>query len=89
MGAAIPLWADFTGYDLRRLAEASRDARQTQRLLALATIHDGGSRSQAAKLGGVTLQIVRDWVVRFTGQRSAIILRRVRNGKRRIELLVG
>lgn len=65
MGAAIPLRADFTGDDLRRLAKASRDARQTRRLLALATIYDGGSRSQAAKLGGVTLQIVRDWVMRF------------------------
>ena len=68
MGAAIPLRADFTGDDLRRLAKASRDARQTRRLLALATIYDGGSRSQAAKLGGVTLQIVRDWVVRFNAE---------------------
>ena len=68
MGAAIPLRADFTGDDLRRLAKASRDARQTRRLLALATIYDGGSRSQAARLGGVTLQIVRDWVVQFNAE---------------------
>lgn len=34
-------------------------------LLAIATILDGGSRSDAAKVGGVTLQIVRDWVLRF------------------------
>lgn len=26
---------------------------------------DGGSRSDAAKVVGVTLQIVRDWVLRF------------------------
>ncbi|MEM7670461.1 MAG: IS630 family transposase [Pseudomonadota bacterium] len=68
MGAAIPLRADFTGDDLRRLAKASRDAGQMRRLLALATICDGGSRSHAAKLGGVTLQIVRDWVVRFNAE---------------------
>jgi len=31
----------------------------------LAAIYDGGTRSEAARLGNVTLQIVRDWVVRF------------------------
>jgi len=36
-----------------------------RRLLALAVIYDGSSRTQAAEVGGVTLQIVRDWVVRF------------------------
>jgi hypothetical protein len=34
-------------------------------LLALAEIYDGASRSDSALIGGVTLQIVRDWVVRF------------------------
>jgi len=33
--------------------------------LALALIYDGGSRTQAAEAGGVTLQVVRDWVLRF------------------------
>ena len=28
-------------------------------------IYDGGSRSNAARLGNVTLQIIRDWVIRF------------------------
>ena len=43
MGAAIALRADFTADDLRALAKASRDARQTRRLLALAAIYDGGA----------------------------------------------
>ena len=30
-----------------------------------AAIHDGASRSEAARIGAVTLQIVRDWVLRF------------------------
>ena len=38
------------------------------RLLALAEIYDGGSRSDAARIGGVTLQIVRDWVLRFNAR---------------------
>jgi transposase len=31
----------------------------------LAAVYDGASRSEAAEIGGVTLQIVRDWVVKF------------------------
>ena len=65
MAAAIELRGDFTGDDLRRLARSGRDAKQVRRLLALAVICDGGTRTQAARVGGVALQIVRDWVVRF------------------------
>lgn len=35
-------------------------------MLSLAAILDGGSRSDAAKASGVTLQIVRDWVLLFS-----------------------
>jgi transposase len=35
------------------------------RLLALASIYDGGSRSDAARIGDVGLQIIQDWVMRF------------------------
>ena len=65
MAAAIELRGDFSGDDLRRLARASWDAKQVRRLLALAVIRDGGSRAEAARTGGVGLQIVRDWVVKF------------------------
>ncbi len=65
MAAPIPLCSDATATELRRHARRTRDASQARRLLALAEIYDGGSRSEAARIGGVTLQIVRDWVVRF------------------------
>ena len=65
MAAAIGLRTDFDGAELRRLARCSGDANQTRRLLALAVVYDGGRRSEAAVVGGVTLQIVRDWVLRF------------------------
>ena len=68
MAAAIGLRGDFTGDELRRLARSSRDAKQVRRLLALAAIRDGGSRTEAARIGGVGLQIVRDWVVRFNAE---------------------
>lgn len=37
----------------------------SRRLLALSVICEGGSRSQPASIGGVGLQIIRDWVERF------------------------
>ena len=68
MGSAIALRDDFSAQDLRRLAKASKDADQSRRLLALALIYAGGSRTAAAWLGAVELQSVRDWVLRFNGK---------------------
>lgn len=79
--ATIELRADFGADDLRRLAKGSRDARQTRRLLALAVIYDAGSRSDAARIGGVGLQIVRDWVLRFNAEGPAGLIDRKAPGK--------
>src|SRR5271166_4414244 len=68
MAAPIPLRSDFDAALLRRLSRQSRDPDQIRRLLALAEIDDGGSRSDAARIGGVGLQIVRDWVLRFNAK---------------------
>ena len=65
MAAAVGLRDDFTAAALRRLAQTRREAGQVRWLLALAVIYDGGSRSEAARIGGVGLQTVRDWVLRF------------------------
>ena len=48
-----------------RIAKRAKDGPRARRLLALATIHRGGARSEAAKIGDVTLQIVRDRVLRL------------------------
>jgi transposase len=61
----IPLRSDFNASELRALARKTKDGPQARRLLALAAIYDGGTRTEAARIGGVTLQIVRDWVLRF------------------------
>ncbi|HTT78753.1 MAG TPA: helix-turn-helix domain-containing protein, partial [Stellaceae bacterium] len=71
MGAAIGRREDVTAAQLRALAKQSEDAAQTRRLLALAAIGDGGSRSAAAKLGGVGVQTVRDWVLAFNAEGPA------------------
>lgn len=68
MGAAVKLRADFDGPSLRALAKRSRNGAQARRLLALAEIYDGARRTDAARLGGVGLQIVRDWVIRFNAE---------------------
>jgi len=65
MGAAIGLRKDFSAEALRAIARRAKDGPQARRLLTLAAIYDGATRSEAAKIGDVTLQIVRDWVLRF------------------------
>jgi transposase len=64
----IALRADFTAEHCRSLARKTKDAGQARRLLALASIYEGAPRTEAAKIGGVTLQIVRDWVMKFNAQ---------------------
>jgi transposase len=68
MAAAIGLREDFDGLALRGLAKKTRDGNQIRRLLALAEIYDGGSRGDAARIGGVGLQTIRDWVLRFNAR---------------------
>ena len=72
MRAGIALREDYDAARLRSLAKATRDAGQSRRLLALAEIYDGGSdggsRTKAARVGGVGLQTIRDWVVRFNAR---------------------
>ena len=53
MSIPVPLRRDFDAPGLRRLARSSKDANQARRLLALATVYAGGTRTQAAEMGGV------------------------------------
>ena len=74
---ALVLRDDFDATQLRLRARQSADADQVRRLLALASIYDGASRAEAAEIGGVTRQIVRDWVERLnTGGPDALIARK-------------
>ena len=65
MSACIALRDDYDGVELRRLAKRCRDPRQVRRLLALAAAYDGMSRADAAKVGGMDRQTLRDWAHRF------------------------
>lgn len=74
---AVLLRGDFDALRLRCLAKKTKDGPQARRLLALAAIYDGAKRTEAAKIGGVGLQIIRDWVLRFNARGADGLL----NGK--------
>src|SRR5262245_56633423 len=65
MSAPIPLRRDFDASRLRALARKTKDGPQARRLLSLAAIYDSATRTEAAKIGGVGPQIIRDCVSRF------------------------
>src|SRR6266568_3968044 len=65
MSAAIAVRGDFEADDLRGLAAKAKDADQARRLLALAAVCDGMDREEAARMGGMDRQTLRDWVHRF------------------------
>src|ERR671938_1257764 len=72
----VPLRTDFDAAALRAIARRTKDGPQARRLLALAAIYDGASRTEAARIGGVTVQIIRDWVVKFNAHGPAGLVNR-------------
>jgi len=83
MSVCIALRDDYDGRQLRRLARASRDLDQIRRLLALAAVYDGMSRTEAAMVGGMDRQTLRDWVLRFNDEGPAGLKDRPDAGRRR------
>src|SRR5215210_9446824 len=65
MPTAVRMRTDFSAGQLRRLAATTKNANQSRRLLSLAAVLDGMSRTEAARIGGMDRQTLRDWVHRF------------------------
>ena len=66
MGAAITITRDeFTAAELRGASSKCADGTQVRRLLALALVLDGRSRTEAAALNGMDRQTLNDWVHRY------------------------
>jgi transposase len=59
---------EHTAAELREFAANSRDGAQVRRLLALALIVEGRSRTEAAEQTGMDRQTLRDWVHRYNGE---------------------
>ena len=65
MGHAIAVRTDFTAVEVAGSHGGRKDSDQVRRLLAIAAVLDGSSRAEAAKIGGMDRQTLRDWVIRF------------------------
>ena len=71
MGQAIAVRTDYTASEVRRFARRAKDAAQARRLLAIAAVLDGDLREDAARIGGMDRQTLRDWVIRFNERGAA------------------
>jgi transposase len=65
MGRATPLREGVTADQVRNEALSAKSVRQAQRLMALAAVAEGKSREEAARIGGMDRQTLRDWVHRY------------------------
>ena len=83
MPSTVQLRDDYDGAELRTLARRSRDPRQIRRLLALAAAYDGMSRAEAARVGGMDRQTLRDWAHRFNAEGPEGLTDRPRAGRPR------
>src|SRR5215217_2351998 len=66
MPKVVPIKDGYTPTQLRHLAATSKDANQSRRLLSIAAALDGMSRAEAAKIGGMDRQTLRDWSIAST-----------------------
>jgi transposase len=81
MPAPLPIRADRSPAELRRLARRERDGRVSARLLALANALEGRPREEAARLAGMTGQTLSDWVTRYNEAGLAGLRDRPRSGR--------
>jgi len=65
MPAPIDVRCDFTPEALRAIADTLPDRAHARRIRAIAAILEGKSRAEAASIGGMERQTLRDWVHRF------------------------
>lgn len=65
---AITLREDYRAEDVRAVAARAKDGKQARRLLSIAAVYDGMSRAEAARIGSMDRQTLRDWVHRFNAE---------------------
>jgi transposase len=82
IGMAISITReDGTPADLRFAASRTRDGASARRLLALALVLEGSSRTEAAESCGMDRQTLRDWVHRYNAEGVAGLSDRQRSGR--------
>jgi transposase len=73
---------DHTAGALRFEASRARDGGSARRMLALALVLEGRSRTEAAISCGMDRQTLRDWVHRYNAEGLTGLLDRPRSGRR-------
>ncbi len=72
---------ELSAADLRREAARAKDAKASRRMLALAFVLDGRSRTEAAESCGMDRQTLRDWVHRYNAEGLAGLVDRSLPGR--------
>jgi len=72
---------EHSAADLRREARRTKDADAARRMLALALVLEGWSRTEAARACGMDRQTLRDWVHRYNTDGLAGLSGRPRSGR--------
>ena len=65
MPKVVAIKLSHTPAALRQFAARTKEANQSRRLLSIAAVLDGMSRADAARIGGMDRQTLRDWAHRF------------------------
>jgi len=73
---AVPLRSDWDAVRVRAAAREAEDADQVRRLLAIAAVYEGKNRSEAARVGAMDRQTLRDWIHRFNQEGAAGLIDR-------------
>jgi transposase len=82
MGQAIAITrTDHSAAALRTLAASAADGALACRLLAVALVLEGSSRTEAARQCGMDRQTLRDWVHRYNAEGVAGLATRCRSGR--------
>ena len=82
---AVTLREDWDAAGVRSAARTAQDADQVRRLLAIAAVYEGKDRGEAARIGVMDRQTLRDWVHRFnTAGPDGLIDRKPPGVKRRL-----
>lgn len=81
MPLALTIRTDFSPDQLEAIAAGVEDKSQARRLRAIAAILKGASRHEAAAIGGMQRQTLRDWVQRFNMEGPAGLVSRRPSGR--------
>ena len=72
---------ELSAAELRVAARRTKDSDQARRLLAIALVLEGASRTQAARVTGMDRQTLRDWVIRYNAEGIEGLHDRTRPGR--------